>query len=1412
MIKQTLRNLLTLLFFLGGLINVFAGELPVLTTDTSDPIFYRIKNTCRAAQSKATYWTASNGLSTNKSDGALVYFTGSKSGSVLTVKIHLKGSQNTLTADYKWAANGIDWYMKEFTSAQGGGYTGVLISNASTFPNVNNDKMADDGLGCWYVGSSNTSTWLYGGQWDGSIFTCEIDDPSRLDEVAELNDLPFLTTDTKDPIIYRIQNTRRAAQGKASYWTVTNGLTASRESGVQVYFTGVKEGKVLKAKIHLKDSPNTLTANFKWSTTGIDWYIKEFTSAQGGGYTGVLISNAPDFPNAYNDVANDNGLGCWYVSTSNTSPWLYGGQWDGSIFTCELDDPSRIDYVELAKDELISTVDYIKQYKIGSGIGQYSGADTAPLIAEAEAYIAADDCTVKGCNTYKKQLLEAAAALIINLPSPGSEMRLYCPALGSYVAVHSDANRMVMVSDPNDNTVFVYDGKNLINKATGLYTATYELKSEETTDQVTFRAAYGDLPGLYTIEYNGGEKERCLMAAAPGSYCDRHYLSSQSGYNPGTASTTAFEIDLLNGSVNQYEDVTSTYIVNPSFETGTTAGWLVTTFSNDVYVKPNSDGTFTCTGCDGQYLFNTWYQADSYVGNSQNQFVYQTIKGLQPGEYRLVALAASNTNNSVNTPVTLFVNDFTSNFVPQNRNAFGEYSLDGIFITEEVKSVMLGMRSASWFKADNFRLYYLGESNAYKEYVRTNYSGASIQHPVMFDSFDGTSADGFTCSPIGDVTPTAFPSKGAPKASDKSVVEASAFQYWTSAANTLVNSTVGTSYANLPNGYYRISSTVRVYDDSSYNGSVQGLSFYANDVLQPITNGPAPTAGNKTTKGFIDDYSVIAKVTDGTLETGFRIEDCNFNWLSWQNFRVEYIGTSDPIDELVNFNFPAGSYVPVCLPYAIDESFFGPIFRVAEVVDGKAVLVPSAKAAAGVPCVVKATGENPAISIGQLDLDFNAASSVLTLWNNTLLRGTFDGYTWDASLITNKTVKGSDLQYEEADLEHLNFTATIENRAAQRFWADNPNYTTSQASVIGKYLNEPTWARRDQPNPIVVPVVPANKVQYLRYSLHEDMSDMDQIIIQKGQEYGEIYNPVVGAVYYFKVASGPQPVQGQFKVDGTLRMLYVGPNVYNARDLGGKKTVDGRYVQYGKIFRTGELNGGYVATTTELKTLRKAGVGAEIDLRGELDNSGAGTSAFGYQRGTTYYYVGGDHYIADTPYALTDGNAEAKTHWKAEFEFVVENLRAGRGIDFHCRIGADRTGMLALMLEGILGVKEADLLRDYETTSFSTAAGTRSKDGNAFNLAVNYFKDRIPSGGTLRDAVQNYFTGTLHIDKSLIDEFRELMLTDTLVPASIESIMIDEQTKSQSPEGIYDLTGRRLTTDTPLPHGLYIINGKKVMR
>ena len=101
---------------------------------------------------------------------------------------------------------------------------------------------------------------------------------------------------------------------------------------------------------------------------------------------------------------------------------------------------------------------------------------------------------------------------------------------------------------------------------------------------------------------------------------------------------------------------------------------------------------------------------------------------------------------------------------------------------------------------------------------------------------------------------------------------------------------------------------------------------------------------------------------------------------------------------------------------------------------------------------------------------------------------------------------------------------------------------------------------------------------------------------------------------------------------------------------------------------------------------------------------------------------------------------------------------------FHCRIGADRTGTLAYLLEGLLGVSEEDRYRDYEMTVFF---GLDERTRFYYNKGSNtnkfvYMKQAIRDAsldGT-EDVLEWFLKGSSNrtSDIALVNSFRDALI------------------------------------------------------
>ena len=141
---------------------------------------------------------------------------------------------------------------------------------------------------------------------------------------------------------------------------------------------------------------------------------------------------------------------------------------------------------------------------------------------------------------------------------------------------------------------------------------------------------------------------------------------------------------------------------------------------------------------------------------------------------------------------------------------------------------------------------------------------------------------------------------------------------------------------------------------------------------------------------------------------------------------------------------------------------------------------------------------------------------------------------------------------------------------------------------------------------------------------------------------------------------------------------------------------------------------------------------------------------------------------------LTKGNSNGN-FTKQCFEFVVNSVRKGKAVYFHCSLGRDRTGTLDILLLGLLGVREGDIGKAYEVTYFAPvgySVSSSEKSSNptpvfkntrkawVYSEVVPYFwgfADKT-EGKTFAEGVEKYLLEVAGVSQKDIDDFRSIML------------------------------------------------------
>ena len=161
-------------------------------------------------------------------------------------------------------------------------------------------------------------------------------------------------------------------------------------------------------------------------------------------------------------------------------------------------------------------------------------------------------------------------------------------------------------------------------------------------------------------------------------------------------------------------------IENPSFETGDFTGWTYNSAATgDTKIVGAADEKYVVENAEGNYLFNTWN------ASPVDFYVTQTVADLKPGTYELTALVASDKGNKITISVN---NDAVETEMLEEKNIGTDVSV--IFAVAEGESAVIKVSSASWFKADNFRLRYFGTNSTQTptavEEVATDASASAI--------------------------------------------------------------------------------------------------------------------------------------------------------------------------------------------------------------------------------------------------------------------------------------------------------------------------------------------------------------------------------------------------------------------------------------------------------------------------------------------------------------------------------------------------------------------------------------------------------------------------------------------------------------------------------------------------------------
>ena len=254
---------------------------------------------------------------------------------------------------------------------------------------------------------------------------------------------------------------------------------------------------------------------------------------------------------------------------------------------------------------------------------------------------------------------------------------------------------------------------------------------------------------------------------------------------------------------------------------------------------------------------------------------------------------------------------------------------------------------------------------------------------------------------------------------------------------------------------------------------------------------------------------------------------------------------------------------------------------------------------------------------------------------------------------------------------------------------------------------------------------------------------------------GIIHNMIPGQTYYWE-KTDDSSVYGY--VTATSNGSSTGTRwvdtdvVRNVRDLGGlpvtytdsnNQTVTGT-LAYGRLFRGEKMQNVSASEFTNLGITTEYNVGDEYSSDTHLSD---------YHLNTVIHY-NFDYNSGDE----NNANSNYMKAWTAVTNIMTDiaNTNTTKNIFFHCRVGADRTGTVAYLLEGLLGVPDEQRYEEYGLTNVSGLYDrTRyyKQKTSTNNLKFVFMMEYVKTNAD----IVNWYMSNPNSDMGLVQAFRSAM-------------------------------------------------------
>ena len=396
-------------------------------------------------------------------------------------------------------------------------------------------------------------------------------------------------------------------------------------------------------------------------------------------------------------------------------------------------------------------------------------------------------------------------------------------------------------------------------------------------------------------------------------------------------------------------------------------------------------------------------------------------------------------------------------------------------------------------------------------------------------------------------------------------------------------------------------------------------------------------------------------------------------------------------------------------------------------------------------------------------------------------------------------------------------TYSYYNKAVSRYLGET-NYSTDEytISTISKYDTiDLGYGRHDWPESFQIKWVPYVSAtnQHLSICATPDFTNcvIDVDLADADSAY-RIEDLEPQCTYYYRVTAGfadgitRTVCASRFHIISSVKMIKR-QELYNFRDLGGWTGMDGYRVKYGIIYRgsriRGDLDEGAKIITAEATYLNQTmKINAELDLRNETTETSTTTTTSAMGRRAALYKK------VPTAQDCLGENILSGDAYIVAMNTIIGWLKSNKRIYMSASLGAERTGAMAFLINGLLGVDEDGLSKDYELSSFSEdskAAGLEFKR-NEGNFPAMVSKIKTLEGTSLQMKIFNYFKDGVNGTSVPADDLKWFICYMLDYPEdefAKTELSVKERKRPIKPR-IYSTAGYEVDEATD---GLYIIDG-----